>query len=201
MESGKDWPVSKAKPPQRRAEGGIFSVFREHEAAIRRFLRRISPSSSDIDDIAQETILRALQAERDREILQPKAYLFTIARNVVRDAMDKKSRSVIDFIEDFAPETVSSNEPLVEDLVDGRQRMLLFWEAVATLPKQCRQVFVLKKVYGYSHAEISRELGISVSTTEKHVAAGLRRCSEFLERRLDGAVDREEFHRSEGTGD
>ncbi len=177
--------AAETKPPKKNAPGGIFSVFREHEAALRRFVRRISPSSSDVDDIAQETILRALQAERERDILQPKAYLYMIARNVVRDALDKKSRSVIDFIEDFAPESVSSDEPLVEDQVDGRQRMLLFWEAVATLPEQCQQVFVLKKVYGYSHAEISRKLGISVSTTEKHVAAGLRRCVDFLDRRLE----------------
>lgn len=167
-----------------RIKGGIFSVFREQETGIRRFLSRISPSGSDIDDITQETILRALQAERKREIQEPKAYLYMIARNVVRDALDKKSRSLIDFIEDFAPETVSSNEPPVEDQVDSRQRMLLFWEAVATLPEQCQQVFVLKKVYGYSHAEISRKLGISVSTTEKHVAAGFRRCSDFLNKRL-----------------
>jgi len=193
--------VSDANSRKGRAEGGIFSVFREQEAALRRFLRRISPSSSDIDDIAQETILRALQAERERDILQPKAYLYMIARNVVRDALDKKSRSVIDFIEDFAPESVSSNEPLVEDQVDGRQRMLLFWEAVATLPEQCQQVFVLKKVYGYSHAEISRQLGISVSTTEKHVAAGLRRCVDFLDRRLADPGSGEGFRRPARAGD
>lgn len=193
--------VSDANSQKRGAESGIFSVFREQEAALRRFLRRISPASSDIDDIAQETILRALQAERERDILQPKAYLYMIARNVVRDAMDKKSRSVIDYIEDFAPESVSSNEPLVEDQVDGRQRMLLFWEAVASLPQQCQQVFVLKKVYGYSHVEISRQLGISVSTTEKHVAAGLKRCVDFLERRLADSGTGEEFRRSARTGD
>lgn len=183
------------------AQGGIFSVFREQEAALRRFVRRISPSSSDIDDIAQETILRALQAERERDIQQPKAYLYTIARNVVRDALDKKSRSVIDFIEDFAPESVSSHEPLIEDQVEGRQRMLLFWEAVATLPEQCQQVFVLKKVYGYSHAEISRKLGISVSTTEKHVAAGLRRCCDFLDRRLAESGPGEARRWWAGTGE
>ncbi|MBA3067781.1 MAG: sigma-70 family RNA polymerase sigma factor [Hyphomonas sp.] len=193
--------VSDANSQKRRAESGIFSVFREQEAALRRFLRRISPASSDIDDIAQETILRALQAERERDILQPKAYLYMIARNVVRDAMDKKSRSLIDYIEDFAPESVSSNEPLVEDQVDGRQRMLLFWEAVASLPQQCQQVFVLKKVYGYSHVEISRQLGISVSTTEKHVAAGLKRCVDFLDRRLAVSGTGEEFRRSARTGD
>lgn len=118
--------VSSVNSRKEGAEGGIYSVFRGQEAALRRFLRRISPSSSDIDDIAEETILRALQAERARDILQPKAYLYMIARNVVRDALDKKSRSVIDFIEDFAPESVSSNEPPVEDQVDGRQRMLQF---------------------------------------------------------------------------
>ncbi len=185
----------------RNAQGGIFAAFREHEAALRRFVRRISPSSSDVDDIAQETILRALQAERERDILQPKAYLYMIARNVVRDALDKKSRSVIDFIEDFAPESVSSPEPLIEDQVDGRQRMLLFWEAVATLPEQCQQVFVLKKVYGYSHAEISRKLGVSVSTTEKHVAAGLRRCSDFLDRRAAESGQDETRCRSAGKGE
>lgn len=193
--------ASDATHPRRDAQGGIFSVFREQEAALRRFVRRISPSSSDIDDIAQETILRALQAERERDIQQPKAYLYTIARNVVRDALDKKSRSVIDFIEDFAPESVSSHEPLIEDQVEGRQRMLLFWEAVATLPEQCQQVFVLKKVYGYSHAEISRKLGISVSTTEKHVAAGLRRCCDFLDRRLAESGPGEARRWWAGTGE
>lgn len=173
-------------------------MFREQEAALRRFLRRFVSSGSEIDDITQETILRALQAERERDILQPKAYLYTIARNVARDALDRKSRSVIDFIEDFAPETVSSGEPPVEDQVDGRQRMLLFWEAVATLPEQCQQVFVLKKVYGYSHREISKKLGISVSTTEKHVAAGLKRCSDFLDRRLSQREPEEGGRRSAG---
>lgn len=162
--------------------GRVLSVFLEHQAGLKRFLRRIAPASLDVEDISQETILRALQAEREREILEPRAYLFVIARNIVRDALDKKTRSVIDFIEDFSPETLFSNEPPVEEQVESRQRLLLFLEAVATLPEQCQQVFVLKKVYGYSHREISRKLRISVSTTEKHVATGLKRCSEFIER-------------------
>lgn len=181
-------------------EGGIFSVFREQEAGLRRFVRRLLPTSSEVEDITQETILRALQAERDRDIQHPKAYLYMVARNVVRDTLDKNSRSVIDFIEDFAAETVSSDEPLVEDQVDGRQRMLLFWEAVATLPEQCQHVFVLKKVYGHSHKEISKKLGISVSTTEKHVAAGLKRCSDFLDRRLASCEQADKACRSEGRG-
>lgn len=171
----------------RRSRGGVFAAFRDNESILRAFLRRISPASFDIDDIAQETILRALQAEKEREIDQPRAYLFSIARNVVRDALDRKSRSIIDFIEDFGQENVLSNEPLVDEQVDTRQRMVLFMEAVATLPEQCQQVFVLKKVYGYSHQEISKWLGISISTTEKHAAAGLRRCSDYMKCRQEEA--------------
>lgn len=172
---------------KRLPRGGVFAAFRDSEPVLRALLRRIAPSSHDIDDITQETILRALQAEKEREIKEPRAYLFSIARNVVRDALDRKSRSIIDFIEDFGEETVLLDEPLADEQVDSRQRMVLFWEAVATLPEQCRQVFILKKVYGHSHQEISKRLGISISTTEKHAAAGLRRCSEFLNGRLADA--------------
>ena len=163
----------------------MLAVFRENETVLRRFLRRIAPSSEDVDDIAQETVLRALEAEKAREIKEPRAYLFSIARNVVRDMLDKKSRNIIDFIEDFAPQTDFSVDVSLEDEVDDRQRMLIFWAAAASLPEQCQRVFVLKKVYGYSHQEISRALGISVSTTEKHAAAGLKRCAEFMEQRLE----------------
>ena len=41
-------------------------------------------------------------------------------------------------------------------------------EAVRQLPEQCRRVFVLKKVYGYSQREIAKELSLSESTVEKH---------------------------------
>ena len=66
--------------------------------------------------------------------------------------------------------------------------MMVFWEAVTTLPPQCQKVFVLKRVYGYSHKEISKKMKISVSTVEKHAASGLKRCSEFMERKLDGEI-------------
>lgn len=172
----------------KRAGGGVLAAYRDSEPVLRRLLRRIAPSSHEIDDIAQETILRALEAEKAREIKEPRAYLFSIARNVVRDALEKKSRSIIDFIEDFGPETDFSTEPDVEESLDERARMLLFWEAVSTLPERCQRVFVLKKVYGYSHQEISRKLGISISTAEKHAAAGLKRCSDFMNDRTKNAV-------------
>lgn len=158
----------------------VFRVFRNNENAIKKFLWRYVSSRHEIEDITQETILRALQAEKSREIREPRAFLFGVAKNIVRKELYKKSKNLIDFIEDFDNEQNFSYEVDAEGAVDTRRQLILFWEAVATLPPQCQRVFVLKKVYGYSHKEIARRLNISVSTVEKHAAAGLRRCSDHM---------------------
>lgn len=106
----------------------------------------------------------------------------------MRRRLEKKSRSLIDFIEDYCREEYSTDEPSVEEALDSRRRMLVFWKAVITLPPQCQKVFVLKKVYGYSHKQIASKLGISVSTVEKHAAAGLKRCSDYMENKLEEPV-------------
>lgn len=161
----------------------VFRKFQENETIIRKFVRRFTSNVHDVEDICQESILRALEAEKSREIREPGAFLFGVARNIVRKKLDKDSKTLIDFIEDFAPQKYISNEPPIEDCIDDRQRMILFAEAVATLPRQCQRVFVMKKVYGYSHKEIAKKLEISISTVEKHAAAGLKRCSKYMQKR------------------
>ncbi len=166
----------------------IFSVFLANETIIKRFLRRYSFNPDDIDDISQETILRALDAEKNKEINEPRAFLFGVAKNIARKSLEKKSRSLIDFIDDFGEKEYISNEPSVDEHIDSRKKMLIFWEAVSVLPPQCQKVFVLKKVYGYSHKEISKKLEISISTIEKHVATGLMRCSEYMDKSQAGTT-------------
>lgn len=167
---------------EKSGSSSVFRVFRRNESAIRKFLWRYVSSRHEIEDITQETILRALQAEKSREIHEPRAFLFGIAKNIARKELHKKSQNLIDFIEDFDQQQDFSYDVNAEEDLDVRRRLLIFWEAVASLPPQCQRVFVLKKVYGYSHKEIASRLNISVSTVEKHAAAGLRRCSDYMEK-------------------
>lgn len=160
----------------------IVQAYGNVESAIRRFARRFVSGAHDIEDICQETVTRALEAERAREIDDPGAFLFGVARNVVRRRLDKQSRSLIDFVNDFSARDYLADEPAIEESMDRHDQVLLLMEAVATLPPQCQRVFVMKKVYGYSHKEIAARLNISISTVEKHVAAGFKRCLEELDR-------------------
>ena len=166
----------------------IFHAFRGSEQTLRGFLHRFISNRDDIEDICQETLVCALEAERSQEIIEPRAFLFGVARNLMRKQLDRQSRSLIDFVEDYTDAQCESLEPPVERIIDDRQRMREFAETVATLPPQCQRVFIMKKVFGYSHQEIATELRISVSTVEKHVAAGLKRCLDEMEKREEAAA-------------
>ena len=159
----------------------VYAAFREKERAIRSFVRRYISDQTMIEDICQETIVRALAAEKARSIQSADAFLFGVARNIVRSHLETKSKSLLDFVEDFAPYEADFDSPSIEQVVDDHARMVKFTESVLRMPRQCQRVFVLKKVYGYSHKEISAQLGISISTIEKHVAAGMKRCLDDME--------------------
>ena len=178
------------KEPKTTAEdnaSAISSAFVENESAIKRFLRRFFSVSHDVEEVSQETFLKAFQAAKSREIEQPKAFLFGVARNVALKRLSKNARAIVDFVEDSQPNGDIEDEISLEDAIDSRQRMLIFAEAVSTLPAQCQRVFIMKKVYGLSHKEISARLKISVSTVEKHVANGLFRCGEYMRKKEHGA--------------
>lgn len=124
--------------------------------------------------------MRAYSAERDQPVRSPKAFLFRIARNVALNELARKSRLLTDYIEDSTSLGIEDKGPTPEQHVINQQRLEVFCQAVAVLPPQCRRAFLLRKVYGLSHKEIAAEMGISVSTVEKHIAQGLRRCSTYV---------------------
>ena len=127
--------------------------------------------------------MRAIEAEQQRTIASPEAFLFGVVRNVVRKQLDRQSRSLIDFVDGLVPDQHASDDPPLGEGLDDRRRLLLFAQVVATLPPQCQRVFVMKRVYGYSQREIAAKLKISESTVEKHVATGLKRCLDEIEKR------------------
>lgn len=177
----------------------ILDAFQTHQGLLKFILRRQTADIADLDDLTQEVMLRALEARKRVEIQDPKNFLAGIARNLAREQQKRRTKSVLFLIDDFDGESHMSDEPSVEEIVDGRQRLEVLWTAITTLPPQCRKVFVLKHVYGRSHKEIANELNIAVSTVEKHVAHGLKRCRTIMtkERALD-ATTRELPQRLEG---
>lgn len=165
------------------ARYAIFDTFIRIKDPLKRFISRHLLASNDIDDIAHEAFLRAYEAEKQRKIDQPSAFLFRIARNLIFSQAKKKSHKITDYIEDFEHEDVLMIDESLEENIMAQQKLGIICEAVASLPPQCRRVFLLKKVYGLSHKEIAENMGIAVSTIEKHLSKAIRDCNHVLKQR------------------
>ena len=164
------------------AANSVTETFFKNEGPLKSFISRFMYRPQDVDDIAQETFIRAFKAEKKGAIEHPKAYLYTIARNLAFKELTKKSCKMTSFIEDSClPEVLGTDED-IEEQVGTLEKLSRVKTAIAELPPQCQRVFIMRKVYGFSHKEISQKLGISVSTVEKHIVSGLKRCRQSVKR-------------------
>ena len=151
-----------------------------HRQMLQHYLRRYLNSDEDIEDVIQDTYLRIYGIQDYTAVESPRALLITIAHNLAVELGRRRVSRATDAVADFDALNVSSGNPHLEDQLDARRRFEAFCSAVDSLPPICRRVFVLRKVYKLSQAEISAVLGISQSTIEKHVAKGLVRCRDHL---------------------
>lgn len=162
-----------------------------YRAALQKYLRKFTAGAEDVEDLVQEAYVRVCALSPVQVVDSPRALLFRIARNLAVDRARQKAAHATDDVADFEPLNVSSEEAEPDEQVDLRRRFESFCAAVDSLPPLCRRVFVLRKVYQLSHAEIAQVLGLSHSTIEKHVAKGLVRCRDRLRSLglLDGLED------------
>lgn len=169
----------KAKPQYL---SGIYGAFLESESALKRFIRRFLYKTEDIDEIAQETFLRAYKATQGREIDSPKAYLFQVARSLAYSELARKTRKLTEYLEDAVEEEAEHTAPL-EDEVAAQQKVRLYLDAISELPPQCRRVFLMRKVQAMPYKAIAKTLSISESSVDKHLTLGVERCKKYIESR------------------
>ena len=134
----------------------------------------------EIEDVVQEVYVKLCLVKNEKHILHPRSYLYQMAKNIAKDRVKSSAFTLVDSIDDHEDRLAEGHEDPVYMAVVSHEEFSQFCEAVRFLPLQCRRVFVLRKVYGHSQREVSRQLGIAESTVEKHVAHGLRRCSERM---------------------
>ena len=143
---------------------GLYRVYLSLRGALRRSVMGIVPPK-EVEDIVQETYVRACQVEHRTAINTPRSFLLKTARNLALDHVKRAETRLSVSLEDDEPEEFA-----------------LFCEAVRHLPVQCRRAFVLKKVYGYSRREIAELMGLSENTVQTQIARGMKRCTYFMEK-------------------
>jgi RNA polymerase sigma factor (sigma-70 family) len=159
-----------------------------HESALAAWLKHRYPSIRNTDDVVQESFLRVLKISRKLNLSAPKAYLFATARNICVDLLRREK--IVNFhsltgLEHYA---VEKNSVGVREEIISKEEFRILTEAIKQLPKKCRRVITLRKVYGMTAKQIAAELKLSHRTVQNQILIGIKKCREYYSK-MDGSFD------------
>lgn len=141
-----------------------------HRAKLRYRLRRVMPSGSDLDDIVDEALARAFQVENWREIDHGLAFISRIAYNLIIDQQRRQAVVSFDLYADL-DELQRSIDP--ESNLLARDVLRRVEKTIDKLPARMREIFILKRVQGFSLKEIADRMDLSVSSIEKSLTQAI----------------------------
>lgn len=167
--------------PERRdiaAEDVLRNAVRDHETALRRFLRSRLANHPDQEDLVQEIYLRLARQKNLVEKLShgeasTRSYLFSVATNLIRDMYRSAAVRQECSLQTDGAGPLKDMGPSPEEALAARQDLASLKRAILKLNPKSRRAFVLSRFNGMSYREIADEMNVSVSMVEKHIMLAL----------------------------
>lgn len=164
----------------RKGEAAAFDILYErYRQPLYLFLLRSSPSQSDAEDLFQELWIRVIHARDQFREGSIKAWLFRIARNLEIDLYRRRSlRPVADTAQVDAS---AATDPLPEQRAHDADCGDRLVAAIAHLPREQREAFLLKEESGMPLADIAHMVSVGRETIKSRLRYAMKRLREILE--------------------
>ena len=165
-------------------EGAFEKIYKLYSSRLFGNIYKMVKSESAAQDIWQEVFIKIWN---NRAGIDPeksfRSYLFKIAENNVYDffrkaARDKKMQTALMAV-------ATEHYDHIEELLLKKENALMLQKAIDSLSPQRQQVFRLCKLEGKSYDEVSRQLGISLSTISDHIVKANKAVREYLFENMD----------------
>jgi RNA polymerase sigma-70 factor, ECF subfamily len=174
------------------------ALVRRHRTPVFNFIFRFTGQRQRAEDLQQETWLKVVRGAGEYE---PKArfttWVYTIARNLCVDSARKESYRQTDSLDapaDPSGEGRSLGEAMADTGAEAPDRGAynarvrpLLEKALAALPEEQREVFILREYSGIAFKEIAVVTGVSENTVKsrmRYALEGLRK--KLTELGIDG---------------
>jgi RNA polymerase sigma-70 factor (ECF subfamily) len=154
--------------------------------ALRRFLSARLRDEALAEDMVQDVWVKISKMELATTIENPVGFLFTMAGRLALDHIRQRKRREVRDENWTRQSTHKIGEFAVSQDDNGETRLLRAEQimrvrnAIAALPPKAGQAFELHRMQGKSHKQVAAQLGISVSTVEKHIIRAMRQLTEIL---------------------
>lgn len=153
----------------------VSALYLEHHRWLLDWLRRKLGCPHNAADLSHDTFVRVLGRPHElAQVREPRAWLTTIAHGLVVDQARRRDleRSYLDALA-LQPEGTCPCAETRAMMLDCLARIDVMLDG---LHPKTRTVLLLSRLEGWSYPEIAHQMGASLSTVEKHMAAGLRHC-------------------------
>ncbi|MBN2211821.1 MAG: sigma-70 family RNA polymerase sigma factor [Sedimentisphaerales bacterium] len=176
----------------REGDGQAFALLvRQHGPMLMGYLTRMCRDNRQAEDCFQETFLRVHTAAASFSGTGSfKAWLYTIASNVVMDLRRKQLRrptlvsSATEAFDDDCPEPVlmepADTHPGPVETIARRELRACVLAALEQLPHGQRAALVMSYYQGLSYRQIGEVMHCSVSTVKTQVFRALKRLATLL---------------------
>jgi len=152
-------------------------LFEQHHASLFRYLVRLTGDIDVAHDAAQEAFTRLVtKPPRDDN---PRAWLFTVATNVVRSRANRSRRRAALLESGSARVPVADPAPPPDEAAAAAADRARVRTALAAMPEKER-VMLLMREEGFSHREIADAVGTTTGSVGTMLARALDRLAALL---------------------
>lgn len=153
-----------------------------------RFAKEFVMLEEDAENITQD-VFADLWERRDYigEIENVNAYLFRLVKNRSLDFLKRKisEQKYVECMQTSFEIELSLKLQSLDRfdacyLMEGYDIEMLIRSAINSLPKRCRDIFLMSRMEGLKYKEISERLGLSINTVECQMGIALKRLRRKL---------------------
>ena len=153
------------------------TLMRRYTPPLTRFLRRFMRDSDDVEDVVQETFIRAYMGiNRFRSNSAFSTWIIRIGINAAKDGLALRQRQgpLLSSLggEDDDSQTLAEAQADLdtpESRLETKEAMTLLEAALATLPEEQRMSFELRELEGLTYEEIAWQMHCPVGTVRSRI--------------------------------
>lgn len=155
---------------------------------------RLTFHEQDAQDLTQEVftaIYLSIDSYKGESKLSTWIYSIAVnkANEFIRYKMRDKRNADSTFSLDLLTETIgfeSATQDTPVALLERKERIGMLFEAISELPENQRIAYTLSKLDGFSYAEISDSMGLSLQAIESLLFRAKQNLKKSLEKKLEG---------------